>query len=123
MTTPKADSKWNLYASLNKPTAKFYYSDNYINKVGEIIEVEVLKNYDNQQYVGNGYSKDFAYRSVIEVQYVDCKTGRYQSKLVKAFKQLDAKQPAYYSEQTIEEWRSYKGNGGQEYLHQIICIN
>jgi hypothetical protein len=123
MATPKFNTQWSLYASLNKPSAKFYYSDNYRNKVGEIIEIEVLKNYDKQQYVGNGYGKDFTYKSVIEVQHIDCNTGKYQSKLVKAFKQLDAKEPAYYSEQTAGEWRSSEGNGGQKYLHQIVCQN
>jgi hypothetical protein len=71
--------------------------------------------------VGKGYGKEYSYRSSIEVQHIDCNTDSYQSKLVKAFRDLDAKEPAFYSEQNKGDWRSYEGNGGQQYLHQIIC--
>lgn len=118
---PKADTSWIIYATLDKPKAKFLYSNNYIKKVGNLYEVEVLKNYDELQFVGEGYGADYNYMSSIEVQHIDCKLNRYQSKLVKAFKKSNAIEPAFYSEQTKSDWHSPDGNGGQKYLHKIVC--
>jgi hypothetical protein len=116
-------TEWNVYASLADPKAEFFYSKDYIKKIGDVYEVEVLKNYQQLQYVGEGYGKEYSYMSSIEVQHIDCKTNRYQSKLVKAFKKVNAIEPAFYSEQTKGDWHSYEGNGGQKHLHKIVCKN
>jgi hypothetical protein len=118
---PKQDTKWNVYASLKTPNAEFYYSDDYIKKIGDIYEVEVLKNYQQLQYVGEGYGKEYSYMSSIEVQNINCKADSYQSKLVKAFRKSGAKEPVFYSEQTKDDWHSSEGNGGQKHLHKIVC--
>jgi|GEM_PF-5673906 len=121
ISTPREGVTWTVYASLKSPSAEFYYSDDYIKKVGDVYEVEVLKNYQQLQYVGEGYGKEYSYMSSIEVQHINCKADLYQSKLVKAFRKSGAKEPAFYSEQTKDDWHSSEGNGGQRYLHRIIC--
>ena len=118
---PKDGTKWIVYASLSEPKAEFFYSPNYIKRIGDLYEVEVLKNYSNLQYVGEGYSAEYNYMSSIEVQHIDCRLSKYQSKLVKAFKKSNAEEPAFYSEQTKGDWHSSDGNGGQKHLHKIIC--
>jgi hypothetical protein len=118
---PNADTKWIVYANLDKPKAEFLYSSEYIKKIGNLYEVEVLKNYEELQYVGEGYGSEYNYLSSIEVQHIDCKANRYQSKLVKAFKKSNAVEPAFYSEQTKGDWFSSDGRGGQKYLHKIVC--
>lgn len=122
-SAPKEGVTWTVYASLKVPSAKFYYSDDYIKKVGDVYEVEVLKNYQQLQYVGEGYGKEYGYMSTIEVQHIDCNADSYQSKLVKAFRKAGAKEPAFYSEQTKGDWHGSEGNGGQRYLHKIVCQN
>ncbi len=121
ISAPRDGVTWAVYASLVEPKAEFYYSDDYIKKVGDLYEVEVLKNYQQLQYVGEGYGKEYSYMSSIEVQHIDCKADSYQSKLVKAFRKTGAKEPAFYSEQTKNDWHSSEGNGGQKYLHRIVC--
>jgi hypothetical protein len=121
LSAPKDGTEWNVYASLADPKAEFFYSKDYIKKIGDLYEVEVLKDYEKLQYVGEGYGAEYNYMSVIEVQHIDCKTNKYQSKLVKAFKMPKAKEPAFYSEQTQNDWRSTDGNGGQRHLHKIVC--
>jgi len=118
---PNEATAWTVYASLSTPSAEFFYSDHLIKKIGDIYEVEVLKNYNQLQYVGQGYGKEYNYMSSIEVQQIDCKTDLYQSKLVTAFKKTNAKEPAFYSEQTKGDWHSSEGNGGQRHLHKIVC--
>lgn len=121
LSAPQEGAEWNVYASLDEPKAKFFYSKDYIKKIGNLYEVEVLKNYEKLQYVGEGYGAEYNYMSAIEVQHIDCKTNKYQSKLVKAFNKPMAKDPAFYSEQTQGDWRSSNGNGGQKYLHELVC--
>ncbi len=121
ISLPNEATVWTVYASLNTPSAEFFYSDKYIKKIGDIYEVEVLKNYQQLQYVGEGYGKEYSYMSSIEVQHINCKADSYQSKLVKAFRKSGAKEPAFYSEQTKDDWHSSEGNGGQRHLHRIIC--
>lgn len=121
ISAPRDGVTWTVYASLKSPSAEFYYSDDYIKRVGDLYEVEVLKNYQQLQYVGEGYGKEYSYMSSIEVQHIDCKADSYQSKLVKAFRKSGAKEPAFYSEQTKDDWHSSEGNGGQRYLHKIVC--
>jgi len=118
---PMDGTKWIAYASLDEPNAEFLYSPDYVRKIGDLYEVEVLKNYSNLQYVGEGYSAEYNYMSSIEVQHIHCKSNKYQSKLVKAFKKSNAVEPAFYSEQTKGDWHSSDGNGGQKHLHKIIC--
>jgi hypothetical protein len=121
VSIPKEGVAWTIYASLKSPSAEFYYSDDYIKEVGGVYEVEVLKNYQQLQYIGEGYGKEYSYMSSIEVQHINCKADSYQSKLVKAFRKSGAKEPAFYSEQTKDDWHSSEGNGGQKYLHRIVC--
>ena len=102
ISVPKEGITWVLYASLVEPKAEFYYSDDYIKKVGD------------------GYGREYSYMSSIEVQHIDCKADSYQSKLVKAFRKPGAKEPTFYSEQTKGDWHSSEGNGGQKYLHKIV---
>lgn len=118
---PNADTEWIVYASLDKPKAEFFYSNEYIKKVGSLYEVEVLKNYEDLQFVFERYGAEYNYMSSIEVQHIDCKTNKYQSKLVKSFKKSNAVEPAFYSEQTKGDWHSSDGNGGQRHLHKIVC--
>ena len=121
LSVPKDGVQWRIYAGLTKPESEFFYSNDYIKKVGGLYEVQVLKNYKELQYVGEGYGAEYAYMSSIEVQHINCKKDKYQSKLVKAFKESNAKAPAFYSQQTKGDWRSSDGNGGQKHLHEIIC--
>ena len=121
VSMPKEGVTWTVYASLKSTSAEFYYSDDYIKRFGDLYEVEVLKNYQQLQYVGEGYGKEYSYLSSIEVQHIDCKADSYQSKLVKAFRKPGAKEPAFYSEQTKGDWRGSEGNGGQRHLHKIVC--
>lgn len=121
ISAPRDGVTWTVYASLKSPSAEFYYSDDYIKKVGDVYEVEVLKNYQQLQYVGEGYGNEYSYMSSIEVQHIDCNTDTYQSKLVKAFRKTGANEPAFFSEQTKGDWHSSEGNGGQRYLHKIVC--
>jgi hypothetical protein len=118
---PKDGVQWEIYAGLTKPEAEFFYSSDYIKKVGGLHEVQVLKNYKELQYVGEGYGVEYAYMSSIEVQHINCKENKYQSKLVKAFKESNAKTPAFYSKQTKGDWIGLDGNGGQKHLHEIVC--
>jgi hypothetical protein len=122
LSIPKAGTKWIPYASLDEPKAEFLYSSDYVRKIGDLYEVEVLKNYSNLQYVGEGYGAEYSYMSATEVQHIDCSLNKYQSKLVKAFKKTNAVEPAFYSEQTKGDWHSSDGNGGQKHLHKIICV-
>lgn len=121
LAVPKANTNWIPYARLGEPKAHFFYSQDYIKKTGDLYEVEVLKNYEELQYVGEGYGAEYNYMSSIEVQHIDCKADRYQSKLVKAFRKHNAREPAFYSEQTKGDWRDSGGNGGQKHLHEIVC--
>jgi hypothetical protein len=121
LSAPKDGVQWKIYAGLTKPEAEFFYSNDYIKRVGDLYEVQVLKNYKELQYVGEGYGAGYAFMSSIEVQHINCKQDKYQSKLVKAFKESNAKVPAFYSQQTKGDWISSDGNGGQKHLHKIVC--